>query len=210
MFRSLVLVLFLVGSISVHANEKSIEFAKDYLEEVLVRSYDNIESFIDTSAFTKYHELTIVAFIEDRFKNGQLDEEGKKNFKRKFIEMGIPEEDLPEWTIGDLVKYFYVDFYQVHSNSLQGATTENIEFLNKVNEGELTHYLFNVEQSIEIGEEFPLKQKYTELRTVTIQNIKGKPVIVPPNSLKAHVEIMLYGLVEANWKSANKPSQSDS
>jgi hypothetical protein len=147
--------------------------------------------------------LTLSDFIKFRFKKGDLNEEEKSNFKNQFIEMGIDEEEFPEWTIGDLVKYFFVDFYQVHSNSLQGATTESINYLSSVKEGDLVHYLFNIEQSIDIGEEHPLRQSYKELRTVTIKLVNGNPVLVPPNSLKAHVEIILHGLVDLEWESAN-------
>ncbi|MGC0117820.1 hypothetical protein [Pseudoalteromonas piscicida] len=187
------------------ANNESIQLAKEYLEAVLTKDYENVEKFIEVSAYTKNHQLTLSDFIEIRFEKGHLNKESKAEFKNKFIAMGIPEEDLSEWLVGDLVKYFFVDYYQLYTGSLPDITTESIKYLSEVEDNGLVHILFNIEQSIELDEEYPLKQKYSDIRTVTIKKYKNKPIIVPPSNVKAHVEITLFGLVEMDWKSANKP-----
>ncbi|MCX2766099.1 hypothetical protein [Pseudoalteromonas sp. B530] len=53
MIQRLFLIFALVGSFAVQANNESIQLAKEYLEAVLLKDYENVEKFIEVSAYTK-------------------------------------------------------------------------------------------------------------------------------------------------------------
>ncbi len=180
-----------------HATPEGETLARNYLKDLLNKEYESLHKYIDVERFNSDSELTINGYLNKKLKDGKLTITEKDEFESTLFEQGLTENDLDEATIKELLTYFFVEMYRVNSDSFGGKALGEIELLSVTKDSENTeHYLFKVKQVLIDDGNPDFKKEFTSTEIVSIQYIKGTPVILHPNKVVFYVELLSNGLVE--------------